>query len=90
MDKRTIKLKGNELGWILKLANEYLLSEQFQTYLKRHDIPQLQSFLHQVMGQFHETNFYAGTSEDIWILTNDSSKQTIKLNQKGLNEEEST
>jgi len=71
MEKRIIELKGNELGWILKLANEYLLSEQFQTYLKRYNLSQLQPFLHQIMGQFHETNFYAGTSEDKWILTND-------------------
>ena len=74
--KRTIELKGNELGWIIKLAQEHLTSEQFQTYLKRHNLSQLQPFLHEVMGQFHELNFYAGTSEDVWILTNDSSKQT--------------
>lgn len=76
MEKRTIKLKGNELGWILKLANEHLLSEQFQHYLKRYNLPELQPFLHRIMGQFHEANFYAGTSEDEWILTNDSPKQS--------------
>jgi len=74
MEKRMIKLKGNELGWILKLAQEHLLCESFQ----RTAPTKLQRFLYELMGQFHEINFYVGTSKDIWILTNEP-KQKKKI-----------
>ena len=78
MEKRIIELKGNELGWIIKLAQTHLTSQDFHEYLIRNELYELQPFLHQIMGQFHETNFYAGTSEDKWILTNDTSSQIIE------------
>lgn len=61
-----MEIKGNELQWILKLAEERLDSEEFQERMK--ETPKLLRFLNNLMARFHPNNFYAGNSKNTWIL----------------------
>ena len=70
-----MKINGNELGWILRLAEGHYDSEQFQQWLKKHDLEKLNDFLKELMCKFHPTNFYAGNSRKVWILTDEEEKR---------------
>ena len=64
-----IILKGNQLGWIIKLAEERLDDPKFIKYLMGN--PQLKDMLYNLIGTFHPTRFNHGTSDTIWTLTNE-------------------
>lgn len=74
INEKTIELKGNELGWILKLAEEHYISDKFQKYIKQFKLEALDKFLQELMCYFHPNNFSAGHSETIWILTKKEAK----------------
>jgi len=69
----TLKLKGNELGWILKLAENHYMSTAFQDYIKKYNLDELNQFLKLLLCRFHPNNFNAGHNQTIWILTKDDS-----------------
>lgn len=69
----TIKLKGNELGWLIRMAEKGYMDEKFQQWLKDNELEGLHRFLKLLMCRFHPNNFNAGHSEDIWTLTNDET-----------------
>ena len=62
-NNQKIKLKGNELAWIIRLAQEHLTTD-----FVRSMPPILRGFLYELMGRFHEANFYAGDSNTTWVL----------------------
>ncbi len=64
--KQVVSLKGNELGWLIKLANDKWLSKEFQQFVS--DKPNLHRIFIKLFGKFHTTNFYAGTSEREWRI----------------------
>ena len=64
--KQVVSMKGNELGWLIKLAHDKWLSEEFQKFVSGK--PKLHTMFIQLFGKFHQTRFYAGTSEKEWSL----------------------
>lgn len=66
--EEVIELKANELGWILKLAENHYDSKQFREYIKKHNLEKLNRFLKLLILRFHPNHFYVGHPETIWIL----------------------
>ena len=64
-----VKIKGNELGWILKLAENHYMSKNFQNYIKKYKLDKLDDFLKLLLCRFHPNNFNPEDSSTIWILT---------------------
>ena len=80
MNNKEITLKGNEFGWILKLAEERYVELKSSGKLKEYEV--LDNFLSNLLGRFHSNNFYSGSSETIWILTRiDNDQKGIKINE---------
>ena len=61
-------LRGNELGWIFKLAEEKFDSKKFQEYLKKNNMEATFGFLNRLMAYIHPNNFDSGKSNDEWLL----------------------
>lgn len=72
----TIKLKGNELEWIIKLATEYQQSEKWCLYVDKYNLKQLDKNLIGILMKFRPLNFPFGGSETTWILSYDTSPTT--------------
>lgn len=64
-----IILKGNQLGWLIKLAEERLDDPKFIKYLGNN--PELKDMLYNLISTFHPTRFIHGTSNTIWTLTDE-------------------
>lgn len=69
MTKQVVILKGNELGWLIRLAEEHLMSKGFQIYLKESKIQGLNPFLNELLAKFHPANFRHGSIDVTWVLT---------------------
>lgn len=61
-----MELKGNELGWLIKLAEATYTNDEFQKSIEKH--PKLQKFLSDLISRFHDTRFNPGHSETTWVL----------------------
>jgi hypothetical protein len=61
-----MKLKGNELGWILKLAEIGFEKESFKKFREKN--PKLEKFLIQLLLRFHPNHFHAGFPNVTWEL----------------------
>jgi len=70
-----IELKGNELGWLLKLAEAHYISDKFRAYIKQHNLKSLDDFLKKLMCYFHPNNFNVGHSETTWVLSRKEVKR---------------
>lgn len=77
-----IELSGNELGWIIRLAEGYVNSEGFKGYRRRHLFQgaELHSFLQELLARFHPNNFNCGNSRTKWILISAKELEELKKN----------
>jgi len=73
-----IELSGNELGWILRLAELHNDSKDFKNYLKKFELEDLQKFLNLLIVKFHPSNFNCGNSKIKWILITKEELEDIK------------
>ena len=61
-----IELTGNELGWIIKLAEMYSQSEAYKEFMKKHT--GVKRFVKGVLIKFHPNNFNPGNSTVDWYI----------------------
>jgi hypothetical protein len=66
-----IKFKGNELEWVFSFAQKYFLSPQWQEYVKKKNLQELDNELRKVMCTIHPLNINTGNAMDEWILSID-------------------
>jgi hypothetical protein len=59
-------MKGNELEWLITLAELKFRSEEFQKFLRNE--PELSDTLDNLMRKFRPDVFNYGTSRTIWTL----------------------
>jgi len=69
-----IEIKGNELGWIIKLAENHYNSILFRTWIRKKKLWKLDNFLMKLMSIFHPSNFNPGDEEKVWILTDEINR----------------
>jgi hypothetical protein len=63
-----IILKGNELGWLIKLAETHFDSSTFHEWLKKANAPKLFDMSQNLLNKFYPCRFNAGGSETTWEL----------------------
>jgi len=82
--QREITLRGNELGWILKLAEGHYDSKEFREWIKNNKLEKLNKLLSLLIAKFHPNNFNAGSSKTIWLLREEPTpdKQLESLHQE--------
>lgn len=76
-----IEIKGNELGWLLNLAEKYYGSPQFREYIKKYKFQKLDNHIRLILLKFHPNNFSAGTSRQVWYLITKEELEQIKNEQ---------
>lgn len=62
-------IRGNELSWLIQLAESHLDSKTFQDYLTKNNLEPTRQFLNRLLADFHPNNFYTGRSDTEWLLT---------------------
>jgi len=73
-----IELKGNELGWILRLADEHYRSKEFEEWVEQFKRGIVKEFLKQLMIKFHPNNFNYGTHMTKWILLTEEELSRLR------------
>lgn len=68
MSENELELKGNELGWLIKLADAHYFTPNFQTYLEKNHMRPLGEFLRALLCKVHPDNFCAGGNTTTWII----------------------
>lgn len=62
----TMELKGNELGWIIKLAEDHYLSEGFRKGMDKNNLRGLYAKLGTILGRFR---WIPLSSQQTWIIS---------------------
>ena len=62
---KELKLKGNELGWIFRLAKSHFDSKEFQECMKKY--PKTNEFIQKVITKINPNNINPQVGE-IWVI----------------------
>lgn len=77
-----VEIKGNELGWILKLAEIGYNSEKFRKFIKENKLKGLDASIKALMVKFYPGNFYTGYSNTMWILIREIKNDSSPIKKK--------
>lgn len=62
----TIELKGNELAWIIKLAENYFLGDKFLAFIEKYNLTELRRTLGTKLGIFR---FIPLSAQQTWVIS---------------------
>jgi len=77
--RRKVNMKlilGNQLGWLFKLAETYINSENWKEFVKLH--PEVDRFVRRIMVNFHPLNFDPGNSSVDWYIIKGEELASIR------------
>lgn len=63
-----LELKGNELGWLLKLAEKGYMCKEFREWIEKYNMQGVDDFLKVLMCKVHPNNFNPKSSNVTWVI----------------------